>query len=397
MKQIKYKKSTKKRKLMENHTNPTYNKRMRQTTNAKLEPLIPYLKPNITLLDFGSGFNPNFITAVEDTGATYYGYDISPIVNQQFKENKIKHLTKEDLEAQTKTFDVIYLSSVLHEFFSYLSPKDYRDTLSTIVKALKPDGYLILRDWPIIQESEKPQKLIAKDQKAAKIIDTWRDALKENAITGPIRKSNATTYYGKSTDLFELIFHTSWGLESLEREGHERYHITKAQIIQNLLYPFDLTLIHAYYQDDDSYLPHLQKYFNLDCMPLPTKAIHIIQKRKDPRLTMTAITHSKAKILIDKTIDLAMIELTDDQKETLIDQLTSLPFDVSAESQDKKLEEISSLIETIEDYIEKEGIAIDNAERMKAVMYEGIPADETSAFYGSRYYTIEDMMLEELY
>lgn len=382
---------------MENHTNPTYNKRMHQTTDAKLEPLEPYLKPGITLLDFGSGFNPDFITSIEDAGATYYGYDISPIINQQFKEHKINHLTKEDLDAQNETFDVIYLSSVLHEFFSYLSPKEYRDTMATIVKALKPDGYLIIRDWPIINDPDKPQKLIAKDKDAAKIIDYWRDALKENAITRPIPKSNPTTYYSKKADLFELVFHTSWGLESLERESQECYHMTRAQIIQKLLYPFDLTLIHAYYQDDDSYLPHLQKYFALDHMPSPTKTIHIIQKRKDPRLTMTTVTHPKAKILVDKTIELAMIELTDDQKETLIDQLTKLPFNVSAESQDEKLEEIATLIETIEDYVEKEGITIDNAERMEAVMYEGIPAEETSAFYGSRYYAIEDMMLEELY
>lgn len=382
---------------MENHTNPTYNKRMHQTTDAKLEPLIPYLKPNTTFLDFGSGFNPDFITAIEDTGATYYGYDISPIVNQQFKENKIKHLTKEDLDAQNETFDVIYLSSVLHEFFSYLSPKDYRDTMSTIVKALKPDGYLILRDWPIIQETDTYQKLIAKDEAAAKIIDYWRDALKENAITGPIQKSNPTTYHANNADLFELIFHVSWGLESLERESQERYHMTESQIIQNLLYPFDLTLIHAYHQDDETYLPHLQKYFNLNNMPYPTKTIHIIQKRKDPHLNMITITQPKAKILVDKAIDLAMIELTDEQKETLIDQLAILPFNVSAQNQDEKLEEIATLIETIEDYVEKEGITIDNAERMEAVMYEGIPAEETSAFYGSRYYAIEDMMLQELY
>ena len=382
---------------MENHTNPTYNKRMHQTTDAKLEPLMPYLKPNTTLLDFGSGFNPDFITSIEDTGAIYYGYDISPIVNQQFKENKVKHLSKDDLEAQTETFDVIYLSSVLHEFFSYLSPKDYRDTMATIVKALKPDGYLILRDWPIIQEPDKIQKLIAKDQEAAKIIDTWQDALKDNAVTGPIKKSNPTTYHGKKADLFELVFHVSWGLESLERESQERYHMTTRQILKSLLYPFDLTLIHAYYQDDDSYLPHLQKYFAIDKMPSATKSIHIIQKRKDNRLTMTTVTHPKAKILVDKAIDLAMIELTDEQKETLIDQLAILPFNVSAQNQDEKLEEIATLIETIEDYVEKEGITIDNAERMEAVMYEGIPTEETSAFYGSRYYAIEDMMLQELY
>lgn len=270
---------------MENHTNPTYSKRMHQTTDAKLEPLMPYLKPNTTLLDFGSGFNPDFITAIEDTGATYYGYDISPIVNQQFKENKINHLTKEDLEAQTETFDVIYLSSVLHEFFSYLSPKDYRDTMSKIVKALKPDGYLILRDWPIIQEADKYQKLVAKDENAAKIIDYWRNALKENAITGPIRKSNSTTYHAKKADLFELFFHVSWGLESLKRESQERYHMTTRQILKSLLYPFDLTLIHAYYQDDDSYLPYLQKYFDIDKMPTATKSVHIIQKRRTHVLT----------------------------------------------------------------------------------------------------------------
>ena len=382
---------------MENHTNPSYNKRMHQTTDAKLEPLKPYLKPDVTLLDFGSSFNPNFIASIEETGATYYGYDISPIVNQQFKENKIKHLSKEDLDAQTETFDVIYLSSVLHEFFSYLSPKDYRDTMLKIVKALKPDGYLILRDWPIIQEADKYQKLVAKDENAAKIIDLWRDALKENAVTGPIQKSNPTTYHANNADLFELIFHVSWGLESLERESQERYHITESQIIQNLLYPFDLTLIHAHHQNDETYLPHLQKYFNLNSMPSPTKTIHIIQKRKDPRLNMITVTQPKAKILVDKTIELAMIELTDDQKETLIDTLAKQTINVSAETQEEKLAEIASLIETIEDYVEKEGITIDNAERMEAVMYEGIPSEETSAFYGSRYYAIEDMMLQELY
>ena len=30
-------------------------------------------------------------------------------------------------------------------------------------------------------------------------------------------------------------------------------------------------------------------------------------------------------------------------------------------------------------------------------MYEGVPPEETSAFYGSWYFAIEDMMLEELY
>lgn len=197
--------------------------------------------------------------------------------------------------------------------------------------------------------------------------------------------------------MFELVFHTSWGLDSLERESQEQYHMTTRQIIKSILYPFDLTLIHAYYQDDETYLPHLQKYFAINKMPSATKSVHIIQKRKDPRLTMTTVTQPKAKILVDKTIELAMIDLTDDQKETLIDTLAKQPINVSAETQEEKLAEIANLIESIEDYVEKEGITIDNAERMEAVLYEGIPSEETSAFYGSRYYAIEDMMLDQLY
>lgn len=112
---------------------------------------------------------------------------------------------------------------------------------------------------------------------------------------------------------------------------------------------------------------------------------------------MTTVTQPKTKILVDKTIELAMIALTDEQKETLIDTLAKQPINVSAKTQEEKLAEIASLIESIEDYVEKEGITIDNAERMEAVMYEGIPSEETSAFYGSRYYAIEDMMLQELY
>lgn len=111
----------------------------------------------------------------------------------------------------------------------------------------------------------------------------------------------------------------------------------------------------------------------------------------------TTVTHQNAKPIVDKIIDITMIEPTEKQKETLIDLLAKQPINVSVETQDEKLEEIASLIETIEDYVEKESITIDNAERMEAVMYDGIPTEETSAFYGSRYYAIEDMMLDQLY
>lgn len=107
------------------------------------------------------------------------------------------------------------------------------------------------------------------------------------------------------------------------------------------------------------------------------------------------ISTEKAKTILDKTLDITMIELSDEQKNGLVTQLSKQT--VSAKTRDEKIEEVSTLIEIIENYVEEKDINVDNSERMEAIMYKGIPADETSAFYGSWYFAIEDMMLEELY
>lgn len=107
------------------------------------------------------------------------------------------------------------------------------------------------------------------------------------------------------------------------------------------------------------------------------------------------ISTEKAKTILDKTLDITAIELTDEQKADLVAQLSQQS--VSAKTRDEKIEEVAALIEIIENYVEDQDINVDNSERMEAVMYEGIPADETSAFYGTWYFDIEDMMLAELY
>lgn len=107
------------------------------------------------------------------------------------------------------------------------------------------------------------------------------------------------------------------------------------------------------------------------------------------------ISTEKAQTILNKTLDITAVELADEQKNDLVAQLSDQPL--SAKTRDKKIEEVAALIEIIENYVEKENINVDNSERMEAVMYEGIPADETSAFYGSWYFAIEDMMLAELY
>ena len=107
------------------------------------------------------------------------------------------------------------------------------------------------------------------------------------------------------------------------------------------------------------------------------------------------ISTEKAKTILDKTLDITMIELPDEQKNDLVTQLSKQT--VSAKTRDEKIEEVATLVEIIENYVEDQNINIDNSERMEAVMYEGIPPEETSAFYGTWYFNIEDMMIDELY
>lgn len=107
------------------------------------------------------------------------------------------------------------------------------------------------------------------------------------------------------------------------------------------------------------------------------------------------ISTEKAQTILDKTLDITAIELTDEQKADLVTQLSQQS--VSAKTRDKKIEEVAALIEIIENYVEEKDINVDNSERMEAVLYEGVPAEETSAFYGTWYFNIEDMMIEELY
>lgn len=121
---------------------------------------------------------------------------------------------------------------------------------------------------------------------------------------------------------------------------------------------------------------------------------HLYPLKKKDNSLMT-ISTEKAKTILDKTLDITAIDLTDEQKTELIRQLSQQS--VSAKTRDEKIEEVAALIEIIENYVEKENINVDNSERMEAVMYEGVPPEETSAFYGTWYFNIEDMMIEELY
>lgn len=269
---------------MENHTNKTYQERMNKTALSKFGVIEKHLDKGIKLLDFGSGFSPEFIKQVQQTGAHYVAYDVSTIVQIQLKENNINFLTKEQLKNTEDEFDVIYLSSVFHELMSYLSRPERRETFAMLDKALKPDGVIIIRDWGYAPNNISSFEVASSDVKEE--IKTWVDALVKNSVINTLQPLEDSAdnvivphiYKGGPRQLYEILFHVVWGLNSLERESQESYAIDPYLIEKWICRPHGYEITTSQEEYDETYLPYLQKYFKIEDIPWSTKIIYELRK-----------------------------------------------------------------------------------------------------------------------
>lgn len=272
---------------MENHTNKTYQERMNKTALSKFGVIEKHLDKDIKLLDFGSGFSPEFIKQVQQTRAHYVAYDVSTIVQNQLKENDIDFLTKEQLKNTEDEFDVIYLSSVFHELMSYLSRPERRETFAMLDKALKPDGVIVIRDWGYEQNPNDIASFNAASFDVNKEIHTWIKELSKNSILKKPRiisrinnETKPDIYVGCKHDIYEIMLHVVWGLNSLERESQETYSVTPELIDKWICQPYGYKITESQKEYDETYLPYLQKYFKIDELPWPTKIIYELRKTK---------------------------------------------------------------------------------------------------------------------
>lgn len=259
--------------------NNSYIQRMNQTAESKFKVVEPFLGDGVTLLDFGSGISPEFISDIVSTGAEYYAYDISTTVQTELSSMGVSVLTKSDLLNKTIKFDVIYLSSVFHEIMSYLNRQERTETISMLVGCLKQGGSLVIRDWANPDNLDffalQPVSNHAKEE-----IFTWVNELQRNSIISNVEVNEDGYLVTSVKDAYELIFHTVWGLGSLSRESKEQYSITGA-LNKWILSPWKdyLELQDSYIFRDDSYLAYLQKYFKLDSVPFDTKRVCIFRKK----------------------------------------------------------------------------------------------------------------------
>ena len=270
-----------------------YQRRMNQSTDYKFDAVKDYLYKDCEFLDFGSGFNPKFIKKIENTGAIYTAYDEDKYILNKLINKGINVDLSTDF-ASEKEYDVIFMSSVLHEILSFKSVPMVLRTLENIYQALKPGGRLIVRDWDNTDADKykciESYQGIIKTNKIPEVAK-WAGALYKNAITEtdinishtPLFIRNELyrktgTIYACDADFFELMFHTIWGEASLARESEEKYD-TSCAIEKYLLRQHDdLILVERKEEYDESFLPHLKKYFNIEELPYPTKLVSVYQK-----------------------------------------------------------------------------------------------------------------------
>lgn len=259
--------------------NNSYIQRMNQTAESKFKVVEPFLGEGVTLLDFGSGISSEFIADVVSTGANYYSYDISPTVQTTLSRMGVNVVTKQELLKRELQFDVIYLSSVFHEIMSYLTRQERTETISMIVNSLKTGGYLVVRDWASPDAVSESFTLKSVSKQSELEILTWIQELQKNSIIDTVETKEDGSIVTTVKDAYEIMFHTVWGLKSLNRESKEQYNVTGA-IMKWILYPWKdcLQLQGTYRYKDQSYLPYLQKYFELNSVPFDTKLVCIFQK-----------------------------------------------------------------------------------------------------------------------
>lgn len=197
-------------------TSPEYVRRMASSLNAKWEALAPYVSPGARVLDYGCGMpvEGGIRERVEAAGGVYECHDISTTVETAMRDAGAAFRTREDLQERAGGYDVVFLSSVVHEI---LAGESWFEDLEFIRDLAAPGGVLNVRDWagPNYQiDNEDPKSLKVVSEDAMREVLTWIGALAINKIvhfkgrcTHPVNW-DTLEIEADPTSLYEIAFHS---------------------------------------------------------------------------------------------------------------------------------------------------------------------------------------------
>lgn len=269
-------------------TSPEYVRRMASTLNAKWEALAPYVTPGARVLDYGCGMpvECGIRERVEAAGGVYECHDISTTVETAMRDAGAAFRTREDLQERAGGYDVVFLSSVMHEI---LAGESWFEDLEFIRDLAAPGGVLIVRDWagPNYQiDNEDPKSLKVVSEDAMREVLTWIGALAINKIvhfkgrcTHPVNW-DPLEIEADPTSLYEIAFHSVWGLDSLPRESTEPYSQAYSMLTTTIRWWREYEPEGGYDEWDETYLEHFQRLYDIDRLPWPTKTVLVLRRNK---------------------------------------------------------------------------------------------------------------------
>ena len=216
-----------------------YTRRMARSYGSKWDALRGHVRPGVKVLDFGCGMPENarlLRDLVEDAGGVYCCHDAHPDVEKAMRaDGGFRHVSAGDLTEHVGVFDVVFMSSVVHEM---LTPSCAPGAVANaalfelIGRLVSPSGCIVVRDWADYaagaQDGSLPASLDLVGEGAACEVAQWVSAMESSGVVadGSARvesRHSGLLLVGERASVCEVFLHAVWGLGSLDRESQERY------------------------------------------------------------------------------------------------------------------------------------------------------------------------------
>lgn len=278
----------------------SYTRRMARSYGSKWDALRDHVRPGVKVLDFGCGMPENarlLRDLVEDAGGEYYCHDAHPDVEKAMcVDGGFRHVSAGDLDEHVGAFDVVFMSSVVHEMLTpACKPGNVEnDALFELIgRLVAPSGCVVVRDWADYaagaQDGSMPASLDLVGEGAACEVAQWVSALAAHGVVADgrvrvvSRSSGGWVLAGERASVCEVFLHAVWGLGSLDRESQERYSnetFGSPGGFMQWFYGsrgFAVEGVQVFY--DDGFARHGARLFRLGgVLPCATKAVTVLRK-----------------------------------------------------------------------------------------------------------------------
>ena len=224
----------------------SYYDRMNKTMNQKYLALYPVLRQmelypslhnlepdeHIVLMDYGSGMSMDLVELISQNHkkVRYIAVDSDRSVVENLKNLGIEVYHPDCIPTSIiDTVHVLFMSSVVHELYSYLDDEELYRLTYFLRSYMKENCRVVIRDWMpetnlIKGKTNKPISIKVKDAIYAR---TVLEQLTKNGVI----KQNQWHFRDNSKQIvlhdaiatYEFLYHATWGIKSLPREGQETY------------------------------------------------------------------------------------------------------------------------------------------------------------------------------